>query len=54
MKRDEEIREVQLGFKPVEEEKDSSSEIDTETQWDKLQKLPDSEYLLRTVYPVLY
>lgn len=25
-----------------------------ETEWEKIQKLPDSEYLMRTVLPVLY
>jgi len=25
-----------------------------ETEWEKIQKLPDSDYLMRTVLPVLY
>jgi hypothetical protein len=25
-----------------------------ETEWEKIQRLPDAEYLMRTVLPVLY
>lgn len=40
---------------------DDSDEVDCcapkdsiESDWDKMQKLPDNEYLLKTVLPVLY
>lgn len=52
--RDEEIRKMELGFKSDDAETDCCSEKETETEWDKLQKMPDSQYLLRTVLPVLY
>ena len=52
--RDEEIRKMGLGFRSDEQETDCCSEKDPETEWDKLQKLPDSQYLLKTILPVLY
>jgi hypothetical protein len=56
-KRDEEIARVEAGI----EEEDSlpkhiaNAKMDhEETEWEKLQKLPDADYLMRTVLPVLY
>ena len=52
-KRDEEIRRMEAGiaeehYEPI------TKKIETETEWEKLQALPDSEYLMKTVLPVLY
>jgi len=56
-KRDEEIARVEAGL----EEEDNvpkhvhQSLIDNEeTEWERLQSLPDADYLMRTVLPVLY
>lgn len=55
-KRDEEIAKVEAGI----DDEDplprhiSNSKMDEETEWEKLQQLPDAEYLMRTVLPVLY
>ena len=52
--RDEEIRKVEAGIEgPCHTMEPKKQEV-TETEWEKLQKLPDSEYLMRTVLPVLY
>lgn len=52
-KRDEEIRRIEAGI--TEEEYEMvSKKVDTETEWELLQKLPDAEYLMKTVLPVLY
>jgi hypothetical protein len=48
--RDLEIERVEAGI----EEKDDATDVDLENEWDKLQKLPNEEYLMRTVLPVLY
>jgi len=53
IKRDEEIRRIEAGISEEEYEK-VSKKLDTETDWEKLQKLPDAEYLMKTVLPVLY
>jgi hypothetical protein len=36
------------------EDKDDQVDQDLENEWDKLQKLPNDEYLMKTVLPVLY
>lgn len=52
-KRDEEIRKIEAGI--AEEEYELvSKKVDTESEWEKLQKLSDPEYLMKTVLPVLY
>lgn len=51
-KRDEEIARVEAGFdvdEPTKVENESK-----ETEWERIQKMPDAEYLMRTVLPVLY
>jgi hypothetical protein len=50
-KRDEEIERVESGI-PEEDVQDPKKE--TESEWEKLQKLPNEEYLMKTVLPVLY
>lgn len=54
-KRDEDIRKVEVG---IEDEEDYGAvwrkKEEVETEWQKMQKLPDGEYLMRTVLPVLY
>lgn len=52
-KRDEEIRRVEAGIEEEVYEVVSKS-VQEETEWEKLQKLPDAEYLMKTVLPVLY
>ena len=53
--RGEEVRKRELGFREGDDaETDCCSERDPESEWDRLQRLPDSQYLLRTVLPVLY
>lgn len=52
-KRDEEIRRVEMGIAEEEYEQEVKK-VDSETEWEKLQKLSDAEYLMRTVLPVLY
>ena len=50
--REKQIEKIELGYKS---EGDEEPEAPSgETDWDKIQKMPDSEYLLRTVLPVLY
>lgn len=58
-KRDEEIQRIEAGIE--EEDKTTrhgaasiGSIEGVETEWEKIQNLPDSEYLMRTVLPVLY
>ena len=48
--RDEEIEKVEAGI----EEKDEEVDANLENEWEKLQKLPNEEYLMKTVLPVLY
>ena len=50
--RDKQIEKIDLGYKSEGDEEPDAPEV--ETEWDKIQKLPDSEYLLRTILPVLY
>lgn len=52
-KRDEEIRRVEAGIAEPEYEQ-VKKKVQSETDWEILQKLPDAEYLMRTVLPVLY
>lgn len=52
-KRDEEIRRMEAGI-AEEEYEQVNKKLDTETEWEKLQKTPDAEYLMKTVLPVLY
>lgn len=52
-KRDEEIRRMEAGI--AEEQYELvNKKVDQETEWEKLQKLPDADYLMKTVLPVLY
>lgn len=59
MKRDEEIKRVEAG---IEEDSRGTKEGATttvsgeagETEWEKIQKMDDASYLMRTVLPVLY
>ena len=58
-KRDEEIQRIEAGIDDEAETKKtgqaSLGSIDGgETEWEKIQKLPDADYLMRTVLPVLY
>ena len=57
-KRDEEIQRIEAGIEDEEVKTKhiaSMGSIDGgETEWEKIQKLPDAEYLMRTVLPVLY
>jgi hypothetical protein len=48
--RDEEIERVEAGI----EENDEAADPNLENEWEKLQKLPNEEYLMKTVLPVLY
>lgn len=48
--RDEEIERVEAGI----EEHDDAVDANLENEWEKLQKLPNDEYLMKTVLPVLY
>ena len=48
--RDEEIERVEAGI--IDDEQQDEPEI--ENEWEKLQQLPNEEYLMRTVLPVLY
>ena len=48
--RDEEIERVEAGI----EEHDEAVDPNLENEWEKLQKLPNDEYLMKTVLPVLY
>lgn len=52
--RDEEIRKVEAGIEEPEHDQLTEKKEVTESEWDKLQNLPDAEYLMRTVLPVLY
>jgi len=56
-KRDEEIQRIEAGI----EDDDAETELagksilgEGETEWEKIQKLPDADYLMRCVLPVLY
>ena len=58
-KRDEEIQRIEAGIEDEETKTKmgvaSMGTLDGgETEWEKIQKLPDAEYLMRTVLPVLY
>ena len=57
-KRDLEIQRVESGIEDEFEAKKLSSMQDsiegTETEWEKIQKMNDADYLMRTVLPVLY
>lgn len=53
-RRDEEIRKVEAGIEDQIYEHEKRPAAVTETEWDKLQKMPDADYLMRTVLPVLY
>lgn len=56
-KREEEIAKVEAGIEEEEElpRRVQSAKMDNETtEWERLQEMPDSEYLMRTVLPVLY
>ena len=48
--RDLEIERVEAGMV----DKDDMGDQDQENEWEKLQKLPNEEYLMKTVLPVLY
>ena len=58
-KRDEEIQRIEAG---IEDETKTNKvgvtsigSIDGgETEWEKIQNMPDNEYLMRTILPVLY
>jgi len=51
--RDEEIRKIEAGI-AEEEFEVYRKKVETESDWEKLQNLPDAEYLMKTVLPVLY
>ena len=57
-RRDEEIQRVEAGIEEETKTKigvTSTGSVDgVETEWEKIQNLPDAEYLMRTVLPVLY
>ena len=57
MKRDEEIQRVESGIEE-EESKQRQASLQSieggETEWEKIQKMDDANYLMRTVLPVLY
>lgn len=48
--RDEEIERIEAGIT----EDDQDQEPQLENEWEALQKLPNEEYLMKTVLPVLY
>ena len=48
--RDEEIERIEAGI--VDDDQDEEPTL--ENEWDALQKLPNDEYLMKTVLPVLY
>jgi hypothetical protein len=50
--REQQIEKIELGYKSEGDEEPETPSV--ETEWDKIQTLPDSEYLLKTVLPVLY
>jgi len=53
--RDEEIRKIEAGIvDEVDYGESWRTKAETETEWEKLQKLSDGDYLMRTVLPVLY
>ena len=57
MKRDEEIRRIEAGIEETEPKTghQSMASLDgSETEWEKIQKMDDASYLMRTVLPVLY
>ena len=58
-KRDEEIQRIEAGI----EDETKTNKIGVtsigsidggETEWEKIQNMPDNEYLMRTILPVLY
>lgn len=51
-KRDAEIERAEAGF--ADEEDKPRTEKAEMTEWELLQSLPDADYLMRTVLPVLY
>ena len=57
-KRDEEIQRIEAGIEDETEKKTGQASLGSidggETEWEKIQKLPDADYLMRTVLPVLY
>merc|ERR1712110_177110 len=57
-RRDEEIQRVEAGIEEETKTKigvTSAGSVDGgETEWEKIQNLPDAEYLMRTILPVLY
>ena len=57
-KRDEEIQRIEAGIEDETKTRvgnTSQGTIDNgETEWEKIQNLPDADYLMRTVLPVLY
>jgi len=57
-KRDEEIRRVEAGIDDEDYGEQPKSKIPGAapelSEWEKIQKLPDADYLMRTVLPVLY
>ena len=60
--RDEEIQRFEAGLEDNESSREDASQLQQtsqmskkgETEWEKMQKLPDADYLMRTVLPVLY
>jgi len=58
IRRDEEILRIEAGIEDDEglvvKTMASETSIKEETEWEKIQKLPDADYLMRAVMPVLY
>ena len=52
--RDEEIRKIEAGIEDETKFEYYQKQVQQETEWEKFQKLPDSEYLMKSVMPVLY
>ncbi len=52
MIREKQIQKMELGFDTEGDEEPEKKS--TETEWDIIQALPNNEYLLKTVLPVLY
>ena len=52
--RDEEIRKIEAGIEDETNYAYYQKQVQQETEWEKFQKLPDSEYLMKSVMPVLY
>jgi hypothetical protein len=56
-KRDEEINRAEAGIEDEEQQNQSilgGASQQEESEWEQIQKLPDADYLMRTVLPVLY